>query len=241
MTETQTNPTPPSSRSVHAWEITKIIMLASVGIFLGGFILMVLASEIVGYKNLPNTGKVIVVDGHEQFAPSYPYFRQFIISDPGKPLDQQNTKFHAITFLGRGLFFYTVTNAPHWILEMKFINLRMIAFIPFISLLIGCGIFFIRFFPPSLLSEKNILELSITICVFHAVLVIAFTILFTLLSSTFHSMFGSPHFYVGELIGVLVPGFIIILVTGLFFGAIIGAIYSVALHFFPPGWLHPSK
>ena len=217
---------PQDSSSYDLFNIASKIALTVIIMFTAGYFLTLASEELLGYKNFPNEGGLNTqADGTPVFSPKYTFFRGFIYSAQDVPLGREDNKFKRVGLFGRGLFFYSVLNAPHWICEVSINNLRGLVLYPLIVVIFGCGFFFFMLLPEKLQTRKNALSFSITLGVLHSLIVAGLLLLGCILSPTFHSMFNAP-FYIGELTGALIPAYFIIIFTGLFYGAIAGGILS---------------
>lgn len=226
----QANPQMDSS-SYDIMDIALKIVLTAIVMFIAGLIITLASQEIIGYKDFPNTGRITSqADGTPVFTAKFKFFRNFIYSSKDVPLGQEDNKFKRAGLLGRGLFFYSVLNAPHWIWEVGYNNLRGLVLYPLFIILIGAGFFF-KLLPESLKTSKNALSFSVAIAVLHSLIVAIVLLVSTSLSVTFRSLFDPP-FYIGELTGALLPAYFIIVFTGLLYGAIAGGLLSGYLSLF---------
>lgn len=198
----------------------RMVLVAFV-MFWIGFLLTTAISEWIGFKNFPTEGSISVQrDGQQVFAPAHPTFRHFAVIGANHPLGKEPTRFDPVGIFGRGLFFYSIANAPHWNMELRFTNTKAIAFVPFLVLLAGC-LFLFQLLPRSMWTGETILRYAISISVLHALFCVLMLTATYLFYPAFRVLFAYP-LYVGELLGVLFPGLVVILTTSILIGAMIG-------------------
>ncbi len=195
-------------------------------IFLGGLLFTIISVEFIGYMKLPNMGEVVQrEDGSAYFEAYYPVFRSFAITDDSDIAGEENY-FTRVGRVGTGLFFYSVFNAPHWIFELKFRNIGALFLVPFVAMLFATFYFFFYLIPSSMQTRTNAVTYSTFIGFLHAVLLGLIILICYLVWPNFAAFFESSVIYEGQMVGSVMPGLIIILLTDVLYGAIVGGILS---------------
>ncbi len=203
------------------------ILLASLFTFIAGFVLTTVWAYSTGYPSLPLQGEEsIQANGEPRFVPYYPLFYRFALK-PDEGVIPQSSYFDQVGVAGVGTYFYTTINAPHWIFELKVNNLRGMILIPYLVLFGGLFLFFKILLPNKRISSEHILNYSIVISIFHSILVVLAVVGGNFISPAYQQLYENYNFYKGQFAGVLLPGATIILLYGLFLGAVVGCIYSL--------------
>jgi len=164
--------------------------------------------------------------GNEVFQPYYPDFRKYAVETPNSPHRTEESKFSQIGMLGTGLYIYSISNAFHWMLELKFQNFGVILLFPFFMLIGSMILIYLKWLPPDSRQAANMVPFTVGMSAIHAIILIVFVALFAMTDATFYSLYDDRYVYVGQLLGLALPSAFIILGTNLFFGAVAGAVLN---------------
>ncbi|GEM_PF-4287706 len=213
--------------SLSQWQILFRICMITLVIFLGGLFFTTISVELIGYRNLPNLGEIVQRDnGSIVFQEYYPVFRRLAIVDtPG--IAGSDNYLNRVGMLGTGIFFYAVLNAPHWIFEINFRNIGALFLVPFFSVLIGSFFFYFYLIPSSMQTSQRAVSLPSLIGLLHAGFMSLVVVAAYLFKPDFSILFSNLSLYSGQIIGRMLPGVYIMLLTGILYGAIAGGILSV--------------
>ena len=222
---------PPPIVALAPLELFKRMLFTSLLIFAVGYGLTTLWVEAASYPQLPFKGEVQLRDtGEAYFNAYYPKFRRYaIVNNPAEAGTE--SYFSRAGVLGTGVFFYATVNAPHWIFELTVYNLRGMVLIPFLVILAGCYFFLFRGLPLGMQTEDNAISYCSLIGILHAVWVALMLLVGQGLSVSVSTLFMRPNYYGGQFLGTLLPGIVIIIITGLFYGAIVGGLLSAQVKF----------
>jgi hypothetical protein len=207
-----------------------IRMLAvSLGIFFVGFCLTWLYVEMLDYQKLPSKGNTIMYGNRNYWIESYPSLRSYAKTGSNIRRGTESSRFEDIGSIGTGLFFFSLINSMHWIVEMSIHALGNIVFIPPVLIILGSIIFFFNMLPPPMQTRTTGLYCSYGIGLLYSILFLIVWYSLILYWDTFSHMFGRPYMFSGDQMIIKFAAFPIILMTGIFYGAIAGGIlYFVA-------------
>ncbi len=206
--------------------LKRIAFMAFVA-FVAGWLITIIASMMVGYGKIPTMGEVRVnAKGNEYFHAYYPDFRKYAISSAESPHKVEKSKFGEMGPIATGLYIYSISNAFHWMLELKMQNFGIILLFPFFTFIGGGVLLYMKFLPPHLRKKENTVLYTTGIAVIHSLILMVFLLLFYYSSSTFASLYSRDYVYVGQLLGLTLPSAGIILMTNVVFGTLAGAILN---------------
>ncbi|MEW6236487.1 MAG: hypothetical protein AB1656_13960 [Candidatus Omnitrophota bacterium] len=194
--------------------------VVSLVIFMCGYLLMIVAVIQIDYAGLVFAGvRSTDENGVEHFSPHYYRLSAYAVG-------ANESLFSRTGALGTGLYFYSIVNALHWIVEMQYENIRMIVFLPLLVIFFGTYYLFYKFLPDRNRTNSRAALLGFGVGAFHAVFTIVFVLSGTFISSDFSAFYTSNHHYVGQLTGIMLPSMTILLLTGMTYGGIAGGVLA---------------
>lgn len=216
---------PVENRILSHSDIFLRLCMISLLAFVAGYILTVVATSAVGYVDLPNSGEIRKnANGIEYFYPYYTDFYRFALPTDDSPFRQTDSYFKRVGLLGTSLYIYGISNALHWIMEMKIQNFQAILLIPWLVLL-GALFVFLKFsLPLQYQTSDRVMGYAVSISLLHGTVLIIFLALSGVISDNFRALYDNQFLYVGQILGIAIPSMFIILCTSLFYGTVIGGV-----------------
>lgn len=198
-----------------------IVLAAMVAV---GLLLTLIGNELKQFSQLPNMGQVMVdKEGNEFFAAQYQHMRRFALPGEGDMFMTETNRLKEAGLIGRAMYMYTIINTINWALEFRLSYLGGMVLIPFFVLAAGISVFYFVFLPHRARTQDSAIFFAIAFSSAHAAVVIAIMTFLNLISSNMGAMYQYPVLgYSGQMIGYVLPGAFVLLLTNVFYGAVIG-------------------
>ncbi len=202
-----------------------ILLLVSIALFTIGYALTTLSAAMVNYHQLALEERTVTQNGEVRQVPRYRSISRYKINNNNN--DEVETKFSRAGSLLTGLYFYALVNALHWLLEFGIANIRAIVLIPFFLFLAGSAFVYYSLWPKELQTPNNAFTLSIIIGAIHGIFTFLLILFAHVFFNSFSALLGSPHHFVGQLSGILLPGLVIVFFTDMIYAGFAGIVLGV--------------
>lgn len=207
-------------------QLASSVSITLAGMLLLGLILTIIGTEAKQFRALPNMGSIQSDnEGNQFFSAQYSGMRRFSYSTKEDPYASQTNYLKDVGILGAGFYIYSITNAFHWTLEFQSGYLGALVWVPLLVIAAGCSIFFFYFLPKRARTRDSAIFFATLFSGMHAVVMIVLMFLFAAMSSSFGALYEVPVLnYGGQMTGLMLPGAFVLLMTNIFYGAIVGVV-----------------
>lgn len=217
---------PPSSKAIRQYAIALIQLTAAMIVV--GYVLTAAGVWMNGYMELPNQGQVTFTqEGAERFVHSNEHFAKYAIRTGEDPHGRYDSHLKGMGFPLTSFYFQVVVNALHKTFAVEWRNLGVLLFLP-IVVLTGAGFVFYRSLPRPWRTFDNVVMHMSVLGAVHATALSILLVMGYLASSSMRAIFAhSAIFYPPDFVGSLLGGIVLLILSGVFYGALSGVLVYV--------------